>query len=196
MTLLAEAPRAATMDGDFPALAMPIAEIAGRWWVARVRRDQGAGGERRACCDLARAGLAVYCPVDFYLVMRGSSRRRVPRVLFPSYIFVASESPEMLSDARDRDRLEHNRVIAWISVLDQNQLVSELSSLELALGSGVHLLARNDLKPDLRVRVTGGPLMGVEGRINKVYPHVVHLSVTMLGQSVQVEVSPDLLEAA
>jgi hypothetical protein len=80
-------------------------------------------------------------------------------------------------------------------VRQRSQFVSELEAIDIALNSNMNLTLYPFAKLGQRCRVRQGPLMGIEGTIirNDDVTRLI-LQVSMLGQGVALEISPDLLE--
>jgi transcription antitermination factor NusG len=119
----------------------------------------------------------------------GGRKRQVLTPVFPSYVFFCG-------DLAIRHRvMTTNRVCQTIPVLQRAQFVSELEAINLALASNMNLTLYPFATIGRRCRVRRGPLLGVEGtivRTDDVARFV--LQVSMLGQAVVLEISPDLLE--
>ena len=91
--------------------------------------------------------------------------------------------------------LTTNRIANVIEVVNQQQLIKELSGIHLALKSGLPIDNHPYLKKGVRCRVIGGALMGQEGIIEK-RKNVsrIILQINMLGQAAAVDIDADLLE--
>ena len=125
----------------------------------------------------------------------GRHRRQTP--LFPGYLFVHSVM----------DRASHVEVLKThgaVRVLgerwDRLSAISdhEIDAVRRAVTSGAPVFARAALAEGDRVRITGGPLEGLQGvflrgRLNK---GLLVIAVTLLQRGVAVEVDCTLVEAA
>ncbi len=159
----------------------------GRWWVAHTKPRN----EKALATDLQGLGILSYLP----LLERRTRSRRTRRLsrsvipVFPSYLFFRATEEE-----RHR-ALKTNRIANLLAVGRQDELVAQLRQIHHALLGGVPMRWHAELSAGEWARVVEGPLLGVEGvvlrRLSKVR---LVLNVTMLGQSVSVEVSDEVLE--
>ncbi|MFO7871914.1 MAG: transcription termination/antitermination NusG family protein [Kiritimatiellia bacterium] len=140
---------------------------------------------------------AKYCGLlgmDCYLPLRRESRiyqRRkvvVDKPLFPGYLFVSLTRPGRLA------LLKTNNVLRELSAPDDSRLLYELDQIRKALSVDPALGACKALEKGKRVRVRGGPFMGVEGIVSFKGKTRVRLNVEMIGQAVAVEVEEEWLE--
>ncbi|MBU0677870.1 MAG: hypothetical protein KJ626_07105 [Verrucomicrobia bacterium] len=163
---------------------MPEGE--GKWVVihARPRCEKKIV---RYCED---RGLGVYLPLVEKEHRYGGRIRRFSSPLFKGYVFCAASADE-------RMRLGQNSYVAnLLTVLDQAQLVSQLRQVRSALASGNRIEVMPYLKIGNQVRVTGGPMKGLEGVVARMKGEArVILNVDMIQQAVAVEVDFSLLEA-
>jgi transcription antitermination factor NusG len=91
--------------------------------------------------------------------------------------------------------LTTNRVANLIEVHDKEQFVAELSAIEKVLRLGRPLLPHKYLKCGQMYRMTGGPLMGIEGQLTRIDNAArLILKVDMLGQAVSVSIDADMVE--
>ena len=143
--------------------------------------------------------LAEFCKLqnlDHYLPLRRETkiyqRRKVTvdKPVFPGYIFVCFDSEERLS------LLKTNNIVRVLAPPPQEQLVFELNQIRGALSVDPSLGACNALTRGRRVRITGGPFMGIEGMVDKVKnATTVRLNVDMIGQAVSMEIAREFLSA-
>jgi len=149
----------------------------------------------RPRCEKKVAGVCRDMEVRHYLPLRESVTRaskgrysfEVP--LFPSYIFACCDITERLSMMRS------GFLVRWLEVVNQNQLLEELTSIYVACHQEAKLTLYPQLKRGRRVRVIRGALSGVKGRISRRKESFrVVLNVTLLGTAVAAEVDMDDVE--
>jgi transcription antitermination factor NusG len=174
---------------DAKSPSLPSAEIflpdKGIWHVLHTKSRQ----EKALSEELARLGVLHFLPVITQKKFYGKRRFVVSEPLFPGYVFLRGSKDEAY--AADRTR----RVANIIAVPDQVQLQWELKNLAQALAQGVVLNPYSALKVGVRVRVTAGPLEGLEGLIeDRRAPDRLILQVKILGQAVSVDIDAALLE--
>ena len=127
----------------------------GAWWVAHVKSRR----EKALAAQLAAADVGYFLPLAKRVTSRRGRKCRAIVPLFPGYLFFAGDSD-------DRYRvLATNHVARVLDVADQEELVNELSQLRLVLGKELHVDPYPFAMPGRRVRVVGGPLMGLEGTV-------------------------------
>lgn len=159
----------------------------GKWWVAhtRPRNEKALAGE------LLLLGIFNYLPLHPRQT-RSRSTRRVSKSsipVFPGYLFFNGTEEQRIR------ALTTNRIVSVLSVTRQDELVRELRQVQQALSAGVGMRWHPEVKVGDYARVVGGPLMGVEGVVTRRMSRVrLVLNVMMLGQSVSVEVSEDVLD--
>jgi len=150
------------------------------WWVlyTRSRREKQIA---RACESI---GIRHYLPLcEGRPGSAWGPRGQVP--LFPGYVFVCP------TRGGYGDLLRTGSVVRGLAVSRPEVLVGELRSIRAACEAGVYPMQRTALIRGRRVRVVGGPLVGVTGlvadrRMRGQRLHLV-LNVTLLGQGAMVE---------
>ena len=149
----------------------------------------------RPRCEKKMAAFAQGLNMDYRLPLRSETRvyqyRKVlfENPVFPGYFFVR------VNDRERNELLKTNHIVRMITPPDEARLVHELDQIQLALSVDPTLGACTALRKGRRVRIKGGPFMGVEGvvRGNKGFGKV-RLNVDLIGQAVAIEVDRDLLE--
>jgi len=176
---------------DNPAILTPevnsVTELTGIWWVAHTKPRF----EKVFAWDMLNHGIGYFLPLREKIIFSGGRKRKVLVPLFSSYVFICGTE-------KDRYRaMATNRLCHTIEVYDQEQLVSELSSIEKGLMSKAILDVYPNLTVGTRVRVISGPMMGIEGILiqRKDGQARMVLEVTILGQGALIEIDADLLEA-
>ena len=91
--------------------------------------------------------------------------------------------------------LETNRIAKLIAVPDPAGLITELTHLQQLLGAGLSVDPYLRLKKGSPCRVRTGPLMGLEGQIDRRKDQTRFIvNITILGQGAAVEIDADWLE--
>lgn len=149
----------------------------------------------RPRCEKKAAGACRAMEVQQYLPLResvpraGKGRYSFEVPLFPSYIFACCDITERLHVMRT------GFMVRWLEVVNQSQLLEELTSIYVACRQEAELTLYPQLKRGRRVRVIRGALSGVVGRISRRKDRFrVVLNVTMLGTAVAAEVDMDDVE--
>lgn len=120
-------------------------------------------------------------------------RRRVTvhKPVFPGYVFVRYTPAERVSV------LKSNLMVRDLVVVDQAQFVVQLEQVRQALAVDPTLDACAAFTAGRRVRITGGPFMGLEGVVQTTrHKARVVLNIEMIGQALAVEVGIEMLEPA
>jgi transcription antitermination factor NusG len=115
--------------------------------------------------------------------------KRFTKPLFPSYVF-AEISPETKSRIYQQDLL-----VRAIWVEDQTAFLRQLDEVKTVVASGLELTLHPLLKKGTRVKVTGGPLYGIEGVVDDpAHPKGVIIAIDVLQQGLLVRMSMELLQ--
>lgn len=176
-------------ESDNPPITWPqgkaLEDFQGQWWVAHTK----SRNEKAFAHDLKNRDVSYFLPMTW--MIRHVRGRKIKSLLplFSGYLFFCGGESERL------EALKTNRVASLIEVKDPQQLVTELSSIEKALHSGVQLQSHKFVKAGQRCRVTAGPLKDVEGVVvqNRSGTRLI-LKINMLGQAASVEVDSDSIE--
>jgi len=142
-----------------------------------------------AFCDLQHFNS--YLPLHEKTHTYGSRKRIYALPLFTGYVFCCV-------DARGRSLLKQNRHVANVlDVCDQAALLAQLNQVRQALAAGKIVEVLPYLEAGSRVRVTAGPLKGLEGVVMRVKGGMrIVLNVDMIMQAVVAEVDGDCLAPA
>ena len=167
-------PRDATVD-----------QLAGQWWVLHTK----ARNEKALAWDLLNRDISYFLPMVEKLRSTRGRKIKSVMVLFPGYVFLCG---------REEDRhaaMTTNRVASTIDVLEQERIMTELTSIQKALNTPKQLDPFPYLQVGRKCVVTAGPLKGVEGHLvrRKNVDRLV-LQVHVLGQAVSTEIDAALLE--
>jgi transcription antitermination factor NusG len=170
--------------GDLPSIT---ARLPGYWYVAHTRSRH----EKILSTELGRLGIFNYLPLTLSAT-RSPTTGRVSRSLvpvFPGYVFFkGTEEQRYLA-------LTTNRVANVLAVANQEQLVAELLQVQRLLDNADEFLVARRLRVGEWARIIAGPLRGLEGVITRHAGRLrLAMNVTILGQSVSVEVEHDLVE--
>ena len=135
-------------------------------------------------------GIEIYLPVREKVHVYGARVRRFTMPLFPGYLFCRG-------DLAGRRFVRQNQNVAnLIEVVDQAGLIATLDSIRLALSVGEVEEVFPFLKQGQPVRITDGPLKGVEGIVERWKDRArVIINVEMIQQSVAAEVEAQHLAA-
>ncbi len=156
-----------------------------QWQVLHTRARQ----EKALAKTLLAAGIEHYLPLVGRVSYGGRRKCIVRQPLFASYLFLHG-SVEAIYFA-----VATKRVANAIRVNDQQRFVQELQQIRLALENRAELSPSRYLEVGRRVRVVGGPFLGIEGLIedrSKVDRLV--LQIAALGRATSLEIDAGLLE--
>jgi transcription antitermination factor NusG len=108
--------------------------------------------------------------------------------LFPGYVFLELEPGQ-------RDSVRQNDHVAnFLEVFDQETFRRQLQDILLALESDLGVRLAPAIGEGTRVRIKGGPLEGLEGRVEHRYGMTtVLLRLDFINQAAAVKVDADLL---
>ena len=135
--------------------------------------------------DLLRAErIEHYLPLVVSVRRYGDRRKTFRKPLFPGYVFLRYR-PQL------RTRLFQQELIArLIEVPDEARLLRQLSDVARVLESGCEATVHPLLKRGTPVRLTGGPLRGLEGVVeDEQQPSGVIIAVDVLRQGLLVQVA-------
>ena len=152
MTLLAEKPL------KMQDVVGTVADIPGRWWVAQTVPQR----EKTLAREMDETGVGHFLPLFRVKEYTGGRDRYVSRPLFPSYLFFAGDVDTRVWVA------SHEYTIRTLHVHDQDQqqLRSDLITLELAIQTNAVRGMHADKKLGMLCEVTAGHRMrGVRGKI-------------------------------
>jgi len=169
-----------------PAEAIPDG-LAGAWWVAHTKPRN----EKALAFDLRLFDIFSYLPLH-PRVTRSRNTGRTSRSVVPvftGYLFFNATEEQRCQ------ALTTNRIVNTLSVVDQSGLVRHLRNVQTVLSTETEFRWQGSLQVGDWVRVVAGPLAGVEGVVYERPSGLrLALNVTMLGQSISVEVPGDLIE--
>ncbi len=163
------------------------ADLPGRWYVAHTR----ARHEKALAEELARMGIYNHLPLGLH-VTRSPRTNRISRSLvpvFPGYVFFNGTEEQRYMALRT------NRVAHVINVVNQEQLVVELRQVQRLLEERGDFAVVPRIQEGQWGRIIAGPLVGLEGIVVRYSSRFrLCMNVSILGQSVGVEVAYDQVE--
>ena len=150
----------------------------------------------RPRCEKKMAEHCIKHGLKYFLPLREETkiyqRRKVTvnKPLFVGYLFVSFDRAGRVA------LLKTNHIIRILVPEDEELLLYELAQIREALTIDPTLGACAALTRGRRVRIVGGPFMGVEGVVwtLKKDRSKIRLNVEMIGQAVAIEVDRDYLE--
>ena len=153
--------------------------------------------EQLVCEQLTAKGLHIFLPRLEVWSQRAGKQRRIAVPMFPGYLFLRhvmdKQSYIEVRKARGLVRILGTR---W----DRLSVVSagEIEAIQRVLQTPISILPHPYLREGQRVRITRGPLTGIEGILLQRKPGkgLLILSVDLLQRSVAVEVDWSIVTAA
>jgi transcription antitermination factor NusG len=175
-------------------LAEPPAPEAEPHWYALYCRSHC---EQLVYDQLVVKGFAAFLPKMEVWSRRGGVRHRIAVPMFPGYLFLHRAMDKLgfieVCKARGLVRILGER---WdrLSIVPE----PEIDAIKLVLGARLPVLPHPYLREGQRVRITQGPLAGVEGILVEIMPNkgLLVLSIELLRRSIAVEIDATLVGAA
>jgi transcription antitermination factor NusG len=139
---------------DPKAIPRPKADCC--WWCLHTKPRQ----EKATARELRKGGLTFFLP-QVTKEDRTPQGRRIRSVipLFPGYLFLFGDPTDRVSALRG------NRLVSVLEVSDQESLERDLRQIHTMLSSGLPVAPESTVPVGARVRISTGPLMGVEGTV-------------------------------
>jgi transcription elongation factor/antiterminator RfaH len=148
--------------------------------------------EKRVDAELHEREVDVFLPLIEEVHVWSDRRKIVEEPLFRGYIFVKT-------DMRNKEIiLQADGVVKFVGIREVPSPIPEnqIEWLRRIIGEPAKVQREHYFEIGERVRVTAGPLMGVEGIIIRHQTETrVVISLTAIAQSVSVQVPAELLEA-
>ena len=164
----------------------PIDTLVGDWWVVHTK----ARNEKALGSDLEKLGIGYFLPLARVKRKYGRRRLLVEIPLFPSYLFMCGGRDER------SETLGTHRAANVIQVFDQRELKEQLRQIHRVTTSGKAVDLYPGLKRGILCRVIRGCLKGLEGVVLRRRGICrIYVGVEALGQSAELEIDADLLEA-
>lgn len=131
-------------------------ESARRWYCLHTRPRQ----EKAAARDLRAALVPFYLPL-IVREDRTPAGRKIKSVLplFGSYLFLFGDESQRLQ------ALRRNRLVNVLEVVDQDVIALELRQIHRMMHSGLAIQPEPSAPVGGRVRISSGPLAGLEGTV-------------------------------
>lgn len=169
-------------------------DIAVPSWYALYTRSHC---EQLVCDQLTARGFYLFLPKIDIWSQRAGKQRLIPVPMFPGYLFLRHTMDKLgyldVRKARGLVRILGER---WdkLSVIPD----AEIEAIQRILNMSLPVLSYPYLREGQRVRITQGPLTGIEGTLLQSKPAkgLLVLSVELLQRSVAVEVDWSMVTAA
>ena len=162
----------------------PSASPAPHWFVCHTKPRC----EKKFAALMEAERFPHYLPLIASVRRYGTQTKRFTKPLFPGYVFA-------LVPLERKTRMYQQDLLARIiSVDDELRFLRQLDDVKAIVASGCELSLMPLLTRGRRVRVTGGPLHGLEGYVDDPSnPQGVVLSVDVLQQGLHVKMSAEHL---
>jgi transcription antitermination factor NusG len=145
--------------------------------------------EKKFSALLAAEKFTHYLPLVPSVRHYRDQTKRFTKPLFPGYVFTEIP-PESKSRVYQQDLL-----VRAIWVEDQTGFLRQLDAVKVVVASGLELSLHPLLKKGTRVKVTGGPLYGIEGIVDDpANPRGVVIAVDVLQQGLLVRMPMEHLQ--
>lgn len=156
-----------------------------RWWVLHTKPK----AEKSVAAMLEKKRIQHFLPLVTVRHTYSNWQATFHKPLFPGYVFLMGNEDARVS------ALETNKLVSVLNVTDQELFAQEIGDIQRAVASGQRMNIFPALRAGARFRVTSGPLRDIEGVIERVGSQArIYAAVTVLGQSVTLEIDPALLE--
>ena len=172
-------------------MVQPVSQLAEtdlaepRWLVCHTRPRC----EKKLAALLAAEELPHYLPLISSVRRYGSQTKKFTKPLFPGYVFV------QVSPLRKARIFQQDLVARAIEIEDETRFLRQVEEVRAIVASGYELSVRPLLTRGRRVRITGGPLRGLEGFVDDpANPQGVVLAVDVLQQGLLVKLPADHLQ--
>lgn len=130
-----------------------------------------------------------YLPLALSVRRYGTHTKKFTKPLFPSYVF-AQIPPSLKGRAHQRDHL-----VRMLPVDNESLFLRQMEAVKALVASGLELSLVPPLEKGMRVKVTGGPLWGIEGTIDDPSnPKGIIISVDILQQGVHTKLPAEYLK--
>jgi transcription antitermination factor NusG len=166
---------------------------AGKWYALWTKSHS----EQLVYDQLAAKGFDVFLPKIEAWSRRGGVRHRIPVPMFPGYLFLHN-----VMDLKSYIEVLKTRELVRILGEGRDRLAvvpdAEIDAIQKVVQAHLHALPYPYLREGQRVRITEGPLAGVEGILVHTKPNkgLLVLSIELFQRSVAVEVDCTFAVAA
>jgi transcription termination/antitermination protein NusG len=178
-------------DGE--SAATPCLHVSPQWYALYTRSHC----EQLVYEQLIARGFAAFLPKIDVWSRRGGIRHRIAIPMFSSYLF--------LHHVMDKyGFIEVHKVRGLVRILgerwDRLSIVpeAEIATIQRVLGTQLPVVPHPYLREGMRVRITHGPLNGVEGILVQSKPNkgLLVLSIDLLRRSIAVEIDETVVDVA
>lgn len=157
-----------------------------KWYVCHTKPRC----EKRFADLMTREQFEHYLPLVPSIRHYGKKAKRFTKPLFPSYVF-AQIPPTLKLRAHQQDHL-----VRMLNVENELSFLKQLEAIKNLLASGLEISLCPPLTKGMRVRVTDGPLWGVEGIVDDPEnPKGIIIIVDILQQGVLARIAPEHIKA-
>ena len=178
-------------------LCVGLAEGVLMSWFATITKPNH---EFSAAEQIRSAGLGAYVPAVQSVRQRSDRRVTVHTPIFPGYAFVQfDERDEFLTRSARNEVLGCHSVGRFITSGLALETIpdAEIDAVRLMLASELPCMRVARLVPGMRVKITGGPLVGLHGTLTRQQSaQYVWVKVAMFNSSVGCEVESCFVEPA
>jgi len=156
-----------------------------RWFVCHTRPRC----EKKLAALLTAEGIEHYLPLIESVRRYGTQTKRFTKPLFAGYVFAKIS-------ADNRSRIYQQDLLARvIPVGDEGLFMRQMEVVRTIIASGLDLTLRPLIQRGTRVRVTAGPLWGLEGVVDDpADPKGIIVAVDVLQQGLHVRMSLENIE--
>ena len=162
--------------------------VVSKQWYALYLRSRH---EKKVYDDLGKKNIETFLPLIEEVHLWSDRKKKVQEPLFRGYIFVKT-------DLRDKETiLMTNGVVRFVGINHKPSSIpeSQIDWLQRIISESIEVLRERYLNVGERVRVTSGPLIGVEGIVTRIQGvSRVIVSIAAIEQSVSIQVPAELLE--
>jgi transcription antitermination factor NusG len=156
-----------------------------RWFVCHTKPRC----EKKFAALLKAENFEHYLPLVTSVKRYGKSTKRFTKPLFPGYVFA-----NVVLGSKSRI-YEQDLLARAIPVEHETKFLRQLEDVRLIVASGLELTVRPLMKRGTRVRVSSGPLWGLEGVVDDpANPKGIVLCVDVLQQGLLVKLPLESLE--
>jgi transcriptional antiterminator RfaH len=156
-----------------------------RWFVCHTKPRC----EKKFSALLKAESIEHYLPLVESVKRYGTQTKRFTKPLFPGYVFAQVV-------LENKSRIYQQDLLARVlPVVHEAVFLRQLADVRTLMASGVELTTRPLLRRGTRVRVTNGPLWGLEGVVDDPEnPKGIIVAVDVLQQGLHVRMSLDDIE--
>ena len=148
-----------------------------RWFVCHTKPR----AEKKFAALLAREKFDLYLALIESVRRYGTQKKVFTKPLFPGYVF-AQITPEKKTRIYQQDLL-----VRALMVENEGVFLRQLADVKTVCASGLEAVLHPLIRKGTRVRVSGGPLNGLEGYVDDpVNPRGIVVSVDVLQQGLLV----------